>query len=47
MGIFSNVDKNPKDIKEAENNLRNLQKNAVKMQNKRKKKEVKKGFGSY
>jgi hypothetical protein len=42
MGIFSNINNNPKTIEEAEKNQKNLQKNIVKMQNKNKKKEVKK-----
>jgi hypothetical protein len=44
FNIFAGIKNNPKDINEAEENRKNLQKNVVKQQNKNQKKIVKKGW---
>lgn len=44
FNIFAGIKNNPKDINEAEENRKNLQKNVVKQQNKNQKKVVKKGW---
>jgi hypothetical protein len=44
FNIFTNINKNPKDINEADNNRKTLQRNVVKQQNKNQKEIVKKGW---